>query len=81
VEYFRRTTITDIDLSGLQLLREERQVQEMTDLIHGRASTYNNHKCRCEDCKAAWADYMRDRVKKWRRKQKQEKQKGTKINL
>jgi hypothetical protein len=53
----------------------------MAELIHGRASTYNNHKCRCEDCKAAWADYMRDRVKKWRRKQKQEKQKGTKINL
>lgn len=26
---------------------------------HGSASTYNNHGCRCERCRAAWNDYKR----------------------
>lgn len=33
----------------------------MTELTHGSPSTYNNHKCRCADCKKAWADYIRER--------------------
>lgn len=28
---------------------------------HGRPSTYNNGKCRCESCKAAIADYRASR--------------------
>lgn len=27
----------------------------------GRPSTYNNHKCRCPDCTAAWAAYIREK--------------------
>lgn len=42
---------------------------------HGKPSTYNNHRCRCPECKAAWADYMRDRVKKWRAEDKARKAK------
>ena len=38
----------------------------MVDIQHGKPSTYNNLKCRCDKCKAAWAEYMRPRVKKWR---------------
>lgn len=39
----------------------------MTNLIHGRASTYNNHKCRCEECKAAWREYIVPRMQAWRK--------------
>lgn len=40
------------------------------DLIHGRPSTYNNHRCRCEDCTTAWADYIREKgyVRRWQQK-------------
>lgn len=27
------------------------------DVPHGDCSTYSNHRCRCEDCRAAWAAY------------------------
>jgi beta-galactosidase GanA len=30
------------------------------NLIHGRPSTYNNHKCHCDECKAAWTKYIRE---------------------
>lgn len=43
------------------------------DVIHGRASSYNNHGCRCEECRVAWRDYMRPRIKKYRQKKKQAK--------
>jgi hypothetical protein len=39
------------------------------ELQHGKPSTYNNHKCRCDLCKAAWAEYMRPRVKAFRAKE------------
>ena len=26
---------------------------------HGKASTYRNHRCRCESCRAAWNEYMK----------------------
>ncbi len=26
-------------------------------MTHGKAATYTNHGCRCEECKAAWAKY------------------------
>lgn len=38
---------------------------------HGTASTYNNHKCRCDECRIAWAEYVKARrvtprtVKRW----------------
>lgn len=38
---------------------------------HGKPSTYNNHKCRCPECKKAWAEYMRPRVKAHRHAKKQ----------
>jgi len=29
-------------------------------LKHGSPSTYANHRCRCDACKRAWADYFRE---------------------
>lgn len=29
-------------------------------VTHGRASTYTNHRCRCEECKAAHARAQRE---------------------
>jgi hypothetical protein len=52
-------------------------------ITHG-ASAYNNHGCRCEVCTTAWAAYMRERVKAWRKKKKEAKStdsKGVRINL
>lgn len=43
------------------------------DVVHGRASSYNNHGCRCDECRAAWKDYMRPRIKKYRQDKKQAK--------
>ena len=44
------------------------------DVIHGRASSYNNHGCRCDDCTKAWSDYMRPRIKTYRDKKRRAKQ-------
>lgn len=33
------------------------------DPRHGTAGAYTNHRCRCDDCRAAWATYHRQ----WRR--------------
>lgn len=33
------------------------------DPRHGKSSTYTNHKCRCELCQAAWAEYCDARRK------------------
>ena len=27
---------------------------------HGSTDGYSNHKCRCQPCRDAWADYIRD---------------------
>lgn len=47
----------------------------MAELIHGRPSTYNNHKCRCEECTAAWAQYIYDRgyVKRFQQRNREKK--------
>ena len=52
-------------------------------VIHGSASTYNNHKCGCAECKAAWAKYVHERgyVTRHRIKEKEKLKRGTKINL
>lgn len=53
-------------------------------IIHGKPSSYNNLGCRCTLCKKAWADYMRERVRKWRkidRERKKEQRKRISINL
>jgi hypothetical protein len=50
-------------------------------VVHGRASSYNNHKCRCTDCKAAWAMYMYPRLKKHREKKRLAKKTKVQINL
>lgn len=49
----------------------------MTELIHGRASTYNNYKCRCDECRKAWADYIREGgyVRRYQEKKRQEREK------
>jgi hypothetical protein len=39
----------------------------VTELEHGKAGTYNNRGCRCEMCKAAWAEYLRPRQQARRR--------------
>ena len=47
----------------------------MADLVHGRASTYNNYKCRCDECRKAWADYIREGgyVRRYQEKKRQER--------
>lgn len=50
------------------------------EVVHGRASSYNNHGCRCDECKAAWTAYMRPRIKKYRADKKKKKM-GVQINL
>lgn len=47
---------------------------------HGLPSSYNNHKCRCRDCKDAWAKYINDRgyVKKSREKKRKAKAEAAK---
>lgn len=30
-----------------------------TNIKHGSPSTYNNYKCRCDECRAAWRVYSR----------------------
>lgn len=44
-------------------------------LEHGRPSTYNNHKCRCGDCRKAWAKYIRDKgyVRAYQQRQRDKK--------
>jgi len=37
---------------------------------HGKASTYTNHRCRCDLCKRAWADYHLERGRKHRKLRK-----------
>ena len=29
---------------------------------HGKVTGYNNHRCGCDECRAAWATYMREGV-------------------
>lgn len=45
------------------------------ELVHGRPSTYNNHRCRCSACTTAWAEYIRERgyVRKFQAKKRAEK--------
>lgn len=47
-------------------------------LVHGSPSTYNNHKCRCDDCTVAWADYIRERgyVRRYQQRQREKKRGG-----
>ena len=51
--------------------------KETGEIIHGIPSSYTNDKCHCDDCKAAWRDYMKPRVAKYRARKKKEKENGT----
>lgn len=51
------------------------------EVKHGSPSSYNNHGCRCEECTKAWADYMRDRMRKYRADKKKKQKKGVKVNI
>lgn len=37
-------------------------MSDTTPLVHGKRSTYTNHRCRCEPCKAANARYKSEKV-------------------
>lgn len=50
------------------------------EVVHGRASSYNNHGCRCSECRAAWSKYMAPRIKAYR-ENKKKKQQGVSINI
>lgn len=50
------------------------------EVVHGRASSYNNHGCRCPECTDAWAVYMKPRIKKYRA-DKKKKDPSVQINL
>ena len=41
----------------------------MTEPRHGTPGGYTNHRCRCDDCRRAWAEYMR-RYQAAKRKEK-----------
>jgi hypothetical protein len=41
-------------------------------VAHGTASYYNNHHCRCGDCRKAWNIYVRERKNNWYRKKRAE---------
>lgn len=47
---------------------------------HGSASSYNNHKCRCQECTDAWAKYMKPRMRKVRL-DKKKKRPGVQVNI
>jgi len=49
-------------------------------VTHGQASSYNNHKCRCDECRTAWAKYMAPRIRKYRQDKKKKKPQ-VKINI
>ena len=55
----------------------------MSELEHSKASTYNNHGCRCDECKHAWAKYIREGgyVKRYRAKKKRETKKGVHVQV
>lgn len=46
---------------------------------HGKLSTYNNYRCRCEECKAANADRSRDRRASLSSEQKRRERKKRKL--
>lgn len=51
------------------------------EVIHGRASSYNNHKCGCAECKSAWAKYMHPRLKEYRARRRKQKKVGVQIKV
>lgn len=65
-----------VELQKCQLLCVTHHVQKtITDMNwqkadHGSVSMYTNYKCRCELCRAAWAEYSRDYLKSYRSKKK-----------
>ena len=49
------------DRSGLlRVTLAELIVNNLDDPAHGSKSTYDRHKCRCESCRAANSNYMRE---------------------
>lgn len=39
-----------------------RYYKDQSKLVHGTVSGYSNYKCRCEDCKKAQSDYVRNKI-------------------
>lgn len=38
--------------------------KDPSEWVHGSYSTYSNHKCRCDECRAAWAAFCADQKAK-----------------
>ena len=59
----------ETELKKCQLLCHEhhwektRKDRQLNDGKHGIIGMYTNNGCRCSDCKAAWAEYHRNRKK------------------
>lgn len=51
------------------------------EVVHGRASSYNNHGCRCDECTDAWRLYMQPRIKKYREDEKKKKSQTVSIDI
>lgn len=62
------------ELKKCQLLCREHHVEKtLKELgrkpaIHGTASRYSNRGCRCIMCTRAWAEYIKPRISKYRKK-------------
>ena len=56
-------------------------MENMKELNHGTASCYNNDGCRCDDCRKAWADYMRPRIKRYRARKRKNSEVKTSIQV
>lgn len=37
------------------------ETKRVLDPKHGTASSYNNYKCRCHECKSAWSRYVKSK--------------------
>ena len=48
--------------------RIERARKGVTEIPHGTVSGYSNWNCRCEECRAAWSAYLRERRKARKKK-------------
>lgn len=46
--------------------------RKLTGIVHGTRNAYGYHRCRCEACRAAHAEYMRPYQREWIRKRRAE---------
>ena len=56
-------------MDGLMVMSEKKKI-DLKKVKHGIPSTYNNYQCRCDICRQAWAEYMRPRIRAYRKTKK-----------